>query len=139
MKREELEFPRLSHLYLLISNRTFEFLKKYEKNQDNLEKGYSNLLYLIAETQKYRPIIIDSGKPNTNSQGWEVQDRETQTQHLFQNQKKLNDAMDHYVRQIEFLRTRRFEKKTINHSYILVTIAAISAFLSVFFFILGYV
>ena len=38
MKREELEFPRLSHLYLLISNKTFEFLKKYEKNQDNLVK-----------------------------------------------------------------------------------------------------
>ncbi len=137
IKEGKLEFPRLSHLYLLISNKTIEFLEKYKDIEDDLQKGYSNILYLINETQKYRPIIIEYGKPIPESLPWEVQDRETQTQHLFQNQEKLNRAMDHYVRQIEFLRTRRFEKKTLRTSYISATIAAVSAGLTVLIFCLS--
>lgn len=137
LERNELEFPRLSDLFLLISIETFKYLRDYKEDKDKLEKGYSILLDLIYETQKLRPIIFIQNQQITKSQAWELQDRETQTQHLFENQKKLNFALDHYVRQIELLRTLSFRKKTINLSFISIIIALLSVLSSVLLFILG--
>jgi 5-methylcytosine-specific restriction endonuclease McrA len=90
----ELEFPRASYLYLKIKNIAIEFLLMYENNQEHLEKGYSNLWYLINKTKDFKPIVLEG-----------YQDYDTQTQHLSMNQDKLDKALQRYKRCIDFLRT----------------------------------
>ena len=102
IKEKKLRFPNLSHLYLEISRKAANLLVKHEKNRKNLENGYSNLLELISITLEIEPILPKNGK-----------EREKETLHLWKNRELCNEAMSHYVRQIQNLREKKHRRFTL--------------------------
>lgn len=102
IKEKKLRFPNLSHLYLEISRKAANLLVEHEKNRENLENGYSNLLELISKTLEIKPIPPEKST-----------EQEKETQHLWKNRDLCNEAMSHYVRQIQNLRDRKHRSFTL--------------------------
>jgi len=128
LKKKELRFPHISHLYLEISRKAAILLVKHIGQRKVLEKGYSNLLELISETLKLTPDF-----PKKDDGEIDEDKREKETLHLWKNRDLLNDAMSHYVREIQRLREIKHKRWTIRLSILAIIISAIALLVSLFF------
>lgn len=104
MARGVLEFPRKSHLYILIKNLSLEFIKKYYNNLEKLEKGHRNLLDLKTKADKFTPIILRDY----------YQDLKEQSDHLNDNVLKLENALKDYL---QFMKEASKKKEKVDETF----------------------
>lgn len=111
LKKKKMRLQHIAHLYLGISRIAADFLVKYVNKRKNMEKGYINLLELISETLNLTPDFLKKADGKIDEKI-----REIETQHLWKNRELLNDAMSHYVREIQRLRDIRHRRRTLGLS-----------------------
>ena len=122
LKKNQLDFSSITHLYHLITITASKFLVDYEKNRQNLENGYSNILELLSTT-----LNIKTDPPRDNNGVIDHVKRDPLVHSLWENRNQLNEVLSHYVIQIQNLRTLEFRKNTIKYSLIAIIVSIISA------------
>ena len=120
LKKNELEFPDIIHLYLEITRKANSLLVDHEKCRRDLEKGYSNILKLISTT-----INIKTIPPRDKDGNIDNIKRDRLVHSLWENRNQLNEIMSHYVRQIQNLRKKNYKRVTIY-------LSSIALFISIF-------
>lgn len=118
LKKNELEFPSIIHLYLEITRKANSLLVNHEKCRSDLEKGYSNILKLISNTLNIKTI-----QPKDKDGNIDDTKRDRLVRSLWENRNQLNETMSHYVRQIQNLREKNYKRITIYLSSIAISIS----------------
>lgn len=126
LNENKLDLSSITHLYHLITKKACNFLVKFENNIEDLEDGYSNILNLISITLK-----IKTDPPRDKTGEIDEKKRKPLVESLWENRNQLNEIMNHYIKQIQNLRTLEFRKITKKSTLYAIIISAIPIIISI--------